>query len=212
VRNVTLLSTAEEENAMTRENDPRGKRRLTVTFVACAISATAALTACSSSSSSSSSSAAAPTTGAATPSAPATAPAASAAASTPPSSPAAAAGQTATQKTIAANWTAFFNPKEPVAKRITLLENGQQLSAAVKAQAGSAEAAASSSKVDSVSVTSATQAKVTYDILLNGAPVLKNQSGSVILQDGTWKVADTSFCGLLALQGSKSLPAACKAS
>ena len=174
-----------------------------VTLVACA--ACAALTACSSSSSSSSSTAA-PTTSAATTGVPASTPASS----TPASSPSAASGQTATQKTIAANWTAFFNPKEPVAKRITLLEDGQQLSAAVKAQASSAEAAASSAKVDSVSVTSATQAKVTYDILLNGTPVLKNQSGSAVLQGGTWKVADSSFCGLLALQGTKSLPAACQ--
>jgi hypothetical protein len=192
VRNVTLLSTAERENAMTGQNDPRGKRRMMVTLAACAIGAIAALTACGgSSSSSSSSSAAAPSTSAAT----------TAASSVPASTPA--------QKTIAANWTAFFNPKEPVAKRIALLEDGQTLAAAVKAQAGSAQAAASAAKVDAVTVTSATQATVTYDILLNGTPVLKNQSGSAVLQGGTWKVADASFCGLLALQGTK--PAACTA-
>jgi hypothetical protein len=197
-------------------NDPRGKKRMVVTLVACALCA--ALTACSSSSSSSSSSAAASTAPVST--APAsTAPApATAAASTPASSPsvtavpAGAAGTTATETTITANWTAFFNPKEPVAKRIALLEDGQQLSAAVTAQAKSAEAAESSSKVVSVSVLSATQAKVTYDILLNGTPVLKNQSGAAVLQDGRWKVADSSFCGLLALQGAKSVPAACTAS
>jgi hypothetical protein len=206
VRNVTLLSTAERENAMTGQNDLRGKRRMMVTLAACAIGAIAALTACGSTSSSSSSSAAAPSTSAAATAAssvPASAPATSAPATSPP----AAAGQTAAQKTIAANWTAFFNPKEPVAKRIALLEDGQTFAAAVKAQAGSAQTAASSAKVESVTVTSATQAKVTYDILLNGTPVLKNQSGAAVLQGGTWRVADASFCGLLALQGTK--PAAC---
>jgi hypothetical protein len=62
-----------------------------------------------------------------------------------------------------------------------------------------------------VSDLSATTAKVTYDILLSGTPVLTNQSGSAVLQDGTWKVSTTSFCGLLTLNGTKPLPAVCKA-
>jgi len=63
-----------------------------------------------------------------------------------------------------------------------------------------------------VTVSSSTQAIVTYDILLSGTPVLSNQKGIAVNQGGTWKVGDTSFCGLLALQtgGSANLPAACK--
>jgi hypothetical protein len=62
-------------------------------------------------------------------------------------------------------------------------------------------------------VTSATQAKVVYDVLLSGTPALTNQAGTAILQGGTWKVSAASFCALLALQSggsTKSLPAICK--
>src|SRR3982074_428669 len=43
-----------------------------------------------------------------------------------PATPALAAYSTSTESVIAANWTAFFNPKTPVAKRISLLQDGQQ--------------------------------------------------------------------------------------
>jgi hypothetical protein len=171
----------------------------------------AVLAACSSSSSSSSS---APATTAAS-SAPATAAASSAPASSAPASASASspAAQTATKKTIAANWTAFFDPKVPAARRVALLEDGPQLAAAISAQAKSSTAAQTSAKVISVTVTSATQAKVVYDILLSGTPALTNQAGTAVLQGGTWKVSAASFCGLLALQSggsTKSLPAICK--
>jgi hypothetical protein len=53
---------------------------------------------------------------------------------------------------------------------------------------------------------------VNYNILLDGQPALKNQSGSAVFQDGTWKVGVASFCGLLSLENSgntSKLPAAC---
>jgi hypothetical protein len=62
-------------------------------------------------------------------------------------------------------------------------------------------------------VESATQAKVTYSILVGGQPALANQSGVAVYQDGTWKVGLASFCGLLALENggkTSSLPAACQ--
>lgn len=165
-----------------------------VAFAVCGV-----LAACSSASSSSSSSTSA------------------AASSSSSGSPAAAAtqstAQTPTQKTIAANWTEFFNPKVPSAQRAALLEDGPQLAAAVSAQAKSSTAASTSAKVLSVTVTSATQAKVVYDLLIGGTPALSNQAGAAVLQAGTWKVSAASFCGLLALQSGGStaaLPAVCK--
>lgn len=156
--------------------------------------------------------------GSSSPSSPGTtAPAASATssapASTPASSPAAAATGTATQKTIAANWTAFFDPKEPASKRAGLLQDGAQLASALAGMASSGTASQTSAKVIGVTVLSPTQAKVTYDLLLGGKPVLTNQSGTAVLQGGTWKVGVASVCGLLALQAggsTKSLPAVCK--
>jgi hypothetical protein len=136
-----------------------------------------------------------------------------------PSSPAAAApsasgsgSSSSAEQAITTNWEAFFNPQTPVAKRISLLQDGQAMSSVIKAQAGSGLASQATAKVTKVTVTSPTQAKVTYTILLSGTPALKNQAGVAVLQGGTWKVGLASFCGLLALENSgdtSSLPAAC---
>jgi hypothetical protein len=94
-----------------------------------------------------------------------------------------------------------------------LLEDGQQLAPAVSALAKSSTAAQTTAKVISVTVLSATQAKVTYDLLLSGKPALTNQSGTAILQGGTWKISVGSFCTLLIINNggsTKGLPAACK--
>jgi len=111
---------------------------------------------------------------------------------------------------ITANWTAFFDPKTSVDKRISLLQNGQTFASIIRAQAGSSLASSSSAKVKKVTVTSETKASVTYDILLAGTPVLPNQSGVAVLQGGTWKVGDVSFCGLLTLENNNKPMAVCK--
>lgn len=124
--------------------------------------------------------------------------------STGTSSPAGGASST-----IAANWTAFFNFKTPTAKRIALLENGSQFASIIKGQAGQGLASTANAKVLSVSNVSSSQATVKYNILLGTTPALTNQKGMAVFQDGTWKVGDGSFCGLLQLEGLKPLPPAC---
>jgi hypothetical protein len=169
---------------------------LGVTLAACGSSSSggsAASTPASSSSSTASSSSSAP------------AASASAASSSPASSAAAS--------TIAANWTAFFNAKTPVAQRIGLLEDGQDFASIIKSQAGGGLAAEASAKVTKVTVTSPTQATVGYNIVLAGQTALGGQSGTAVLQDGTWKVGLASFCGLLTLEAggkTKGLPAQCQ--
>ena len=78
--------------------------------------------------------------------------------------------------------------------------------------AASPLASAVSSKVDSVTLTSATQASVKYDLTAAGATVANGQTGTAVLQDGTWKVGDDVFCGLLKEGASLmniTVPAAC---
>jgi hypothetical protein len=114
---------------------------------------------------------------------------------------------------IAANWATFFNAKTPVAKRVSLLQDGQTFQSIIKSQAGSGLAASATAKVTKVTMVSSSQAKVTYSILIGGQSALSNQSGVAVYQGGTWKVGLASFCGLLALEnGGKTsgLPAACK--
>ena len=155
-----------------------------------------AITACSSSGSSSSSTAT-------------SAPAATTSAATASSS--AAAGGSAVAQ-ITANWEAFFNPATPNSKRVQLLENGSEFASAINAFSASPLAQQVSSKVDSVSVTSATKANVKYDLTAAGTAVATGQTGTSVLQDGVWKVGDDVFCGLLKEGASLlnvSVPAAC---
>ena len=136
------------------------------------------------SSTSSSSSASSPAT-AASSSPSSSAPAAAASAASGNSSPAVAQ--------ITANWNKFFASSTPTSEREQLLENGPQFAPALTAL-GSIPVA---SKVDSVTVNSATMATVKYDLTALGQTVASGQSGSSVLQDGTWKVGDDVLCGLL---------------
>jgi hypothetical protein len=159
-----------------------------------------AMAACSSGSSSSSSStaAAAPTTAAST----------QAASSSP-----AASGSSSAAAEISANWNKFFSSSTPNSERVQLLENGSQFSSAISAFASSPLASAVTSKVDSVSLSSATEAKVKYDLSAMGTTVASGASGTAVLQDGTWKVGDDVFCGLLTQAKSAGItipvPSAC---
>lgn len=139
-------------------------------------------------------------------------PASSSPASTSPAA-SSSPGTAATTAAITKNWEAFFNAKTSTAKRVTLLQDGPQFESVIKSQAGSGLAALATAKVTHVTVNSATQATVNYEILVSGTPELKNQTGTAVLQDGTWKVGVASFCGLLTLENSgktSGLPAACK--
>jgi hypothetical protein len=125
----------------------------------------------------------------------------------------ASSATTADEKAISANWTAFFNPKTPVAQRVKLLQDGSAFASVIQSQAGSALAGSASAQVTKVTVITTSEAAVTYNVLLAGTPALKNQAGTAVYQDGTWKVGVASFCGLLSLEnGGKSsgLPSVCK--
>jgi hypothetical protein len=96
---------------------------------------------------------------------------------------------------------------------VQLLENGSQFSSAISAFASSPLAAAVTSKVDAVTLTSSTKATVKYNLSALGTTVANGASGSSVLQDGTWKVGDDVFCGLLTQAKSAGLtipvPSAC---
>jgi hypothetical protein len=97
--------------------------------------------------------------------------------SAPASSASASAGDSSAAAQIKANWEAFFSGTTSAAKKISLLQNGQKFAAVIEAQARSGLAKSASAKVTAVSVTSPTEATVTYDILLAGKPALTNQTG-----------------------------------
>ena len=143
--------------------------------------------------------------------------------SPPASSPSATPSATSTssassavsadEKAITTNWTAFFNPKTSVAQRVKLLQDGSAFASVIQSQAGSALAGSASAQVVKVTVITTSEAAVTYNVLLAGTPALKNQAGTAVYQDGTWKVGVASFCSLLTLENSgktSGLPSVCK--
>jgi len=127
-----------------------------------------------------------------------------------------AASQKAAVAAITANWKTVFDGKAPLPRRLALVQDGPQVAAFVQAQAKTsfgAAAAGSSATVSSVTIASPSQATVHYEVLLLGTPLLKNQVGTAVYLNGTWKVAIASFCGLAYLQypkGSPKLPAVCR--
>ncbi|WP_426363151.1 hypothetical protein [Streptomyces sp. E-08] len=119
----------------------------------------------------------------------------------PPPASAAPADPVAAKAEITRNWTAFFDPKTPVAEKVRLLENGEQLRPVLGAFAADKNAAMTSAKVTGIEFTSATGANVTYDLLVGGTPALTGSQGTSILQNDTWKVSVKTLCGLVELSG-----------
>jgi hypothetical protein len=123
--------------------------------------------------------------------------------------PSASGGSSAAVAQIKTNWEAFFNPKTPVSKRVSLLQNGSAFASIIQSQASSPLASSATSSVTAVTVESPAKANVTYSILVGGTPELKNQPGVAVYQSGTWKVGDQGFCALLTLENSGKAPTAC---
>jgi hypothetical protein len=125
----------------------------------------------------------------------------------------AGSGAASAASEITTSWNAFFSPSTPASKRVQLLQNGSTFASSVRALASSPLAAAVTSKVDSVTLSSATKAKVKYDLSAAGTTVATGASGTSVLQDGRWKVGDDVLCGLLSQAGKAGLsikvPAAC---
>ena len=63
------------------------------------------------------------------------------------------------------------------------------------------ELAGATGKVTGIEFTSATDANVTYDLLVGGAPALPGSKGTSVLQNDTWKVSMKTLCGLVELSG-----------
>jgi hypothetical protein len=173
------------------------QRQLTRVVGVCALVALAATAAACSGGSPSSSGTTPPISATTASSAPATSPAATGSGSAP-------AGSTAAIKT---NWETFFNSKTSVAKRVSLLQDGSQFASIIAAQQHSPLAVGLTAKVLSISNATNTQADVKYDLIVGGSKV--PMTGVAVYEDGTWKVGIATFCGLLHLEGLKSMPAAC---
>lgn len=115
-----------------------------------------------------------------------------------------ATGSTTNGAAVAAIKTAyirFFNPATSLNESVTLLQNGAAFRETLKRQANNSFAKTTTATVSTVTLDSPDKATVVYSILLSGAPVLVNTTGSAVHESGKWKVAGATFCGLLTTQG-----------
>ncbi|MFG3052093.1 hypothetical protein ACGFZP_14220 [Kitasatospora sp. NPDC048239] len=114
---------------------------------------------------------------------------------TAPADPAAAKAE------VTANWEKFFDPATPIADKAKLLQNGDVLLPVLQGFSQDPRIGQVQAKVTDVAFTSATQATVTYSLSLQGAVVEPAASGQAVLENGTWKVARSTLCGLLTQAG-----------
>lgn len=105
---------------------------------------------------------------------------------------------------IAANWEEFFAGTTAADRKIALLQNGEQFADVIEARAESPLSQSTTAEVTAVTLTSDTDATVTYSILMSEQVVLPDQTGQAVLEDGVWKVGAASFQALLALEGAAS--------
>lgn len=133
-------------------------------------------------------------------------------ATTPATTPAstAATSSSAAVSQITANWETFFSGKTAAPTKISVLQNGQAFASVIDGQANSAVSKSASAKVTSVSVNSTgSQATVKYTVYFGSTPALANQTGVAFDESGSWKVSDSTFCALLALENNGKAPSVC---
>jgi hypothetical protein len=119
------------------------------------------------------------------------------------------AAQVSSAKTqIDHNWQTFFGPTASLQTRENLLQNGSAFAQIIQSEFAALGQESFSSTINSTTLTSTTAANVVYTGTLGGQVVLKNEAGSAVKVNNTWKVSDATLCQLLALDGSK--PAVCK--
>lgn len=119
--------------------------------------------------------------------------------STPAAAATAPADEAAAKAEITTAWETFLSSDTKSADAVALLENGDQLGAALKKahQEDKATGGKRSATVKKITFTSPTNATVNY--ILHAAGQVLNSAGTAVLQDGKWKVSEVTFCTLVVL-------------
>ncbi|WP_280385513.1 hypothetical protein [Nocardia wallacei] len=117
---------------------------------------------------------------------------------------AAAQADPATTKAVTEVYTAFFNGATPPQQKAAVVQNGEVFRPILEAQAANPQAQGTSVTVAAVEPTDPDHADVTYTLSVGGTPMLPDQTGQAVRENGQWKVATSTFCALLAIQGGTS--------
>ncbi|MFI6571843.1 hypothetical protein [Nocardia fluminea] len=116
----------------------------------------------------------------------------------------AAAADPAAVKSITDAYVLFFDGKAAADQKVAVVEKGAAFTPLLQAQAANPQAQTTSVTVGGVKLIDADNADVTYSLLMNGTPVLPDQTGQAVREGGQWKVAAATYCALMAIQGGSS--------
>ena len=115
-------------------------------------------------------------------------------------------------------WTQFFGSHNaPVAALAAEVENGETLSQVLATAQANPSTKGLSARVTAVDLLASADcktdrlispcAKVTYDLLNGGSPLLSGSTGFAVRQAGHWKLSKKTICGLLSLTAPQPIPA-----
>lgn len=116
--------------------------------------------------------------------------------------------QNVAQQQIEFNWQNFFAADTTLTSRENNLQNGSKFAQLLQQYFLGLASQKSSATIDSISFVNKTKANVVYTIDLNDQPVLKNQSGVALYLGNSWKVSDSTLCGLIKL--ASGTPTVCQ--
>jgi len=108
---------------------------------------------------------------------------------------------TATKAAVTKAYQDFFDYQSTAEQSRNALQRGDLFKAVLDQQGTQSYAQKSAATVSSVKLISANTAKVIFTVKVAGQPLLPDAPGYAVRIDGSWKVAATTFCSLLTLEG-----------
>jgi hypothetical protein len=108
------------------------------------------------------------------------------------------------------DYTKFFDPHLSDSAKGALLQNNPKQAAMVQLFTTNTDERMGSANVTAVHFTGPTTADVTVTLCRGGDVGLPDLQGQAVLENGTWKVADTTLCQVLTENNNGDPVTACK--
>ena len=98
------------------------------------------------------------------------------------------------------SFSTFFDAGTPLDQRVQLLQDGPQFKQVLERQARQPVARETSAAASAVRI-DGDRAQITFHIDVGGHPMLQHQHGTMVKQDGRWKVSQDTFCRIESMRG-----------
>ncbi|HLS75501.1 MAG TPA: hypothetical protein VK083_01770 [Nocardia sp.] len=116
----------------------------------------------------------------------------------------AAAADPATIEAIETTYATFFDSTRTPEERAAKVQQSEAFLPVLQAQAANPQSTGLGVEISEIELIDDSNAAVTYTLVMGGNPVLADQAGEAVEENGEWLVAATTFCTLMALQGGTS--------